>query len=63
MGNLLLKSKNKNNIINNDLYKPLLRQDYKDLLERINYLENKIDDLDAIVWSLESKYKYYFKNN
>tara|TARA_R110000764_G_scaffold219825_1_gene307989 strand:+ start:166 stop:372 length:207 start_codon:yes stop_codon:yes gene_type:complete len=53
MGNYLLK-KSPTDLINDnkDLNKSLLQQD---LIERINYLEDKIDNLDAKLWAFESK--------
>lgn len=50
MGNYLLKQKVKIN--NEDLNKSLIESS---LVERIVYLEEKIDNLDAKVWSFESK--------
>ncbi len=49
MGNFLQKQIK---IDNNDLTKSLIE---KDLVERIIYLDDKIDNLDAKVWSFESK--------
>ena len=51
MGDYLSKSKKIKNI-NPDLNESLLPQ--KDLLSRILYLETKLDNLDAKVWSLEA---------
>ena len=50
MGNYLLKDKVKIN--NDDLNRSLIESD---LIQRIVYLEDKIDNLDAIIWSFESK--------
>ena len=53
MGNYLLK-KSPTDLINDnkDLNKSLLQEN---LIERINYLEDKIDNLDAKLWAFESK--------
>jgi hypothetical protein len=51
MGNYLLK-KSPTNLNNNDLNKSLLQSD---LIQRIIYLEDKIDNLDAKLWTFESK--------
>lgn len=57
MGNLISKSPpNSTEFVR--LCKNLLENQ---MLERLEYLERKIDDLDAKVWSLESKYEHYFK--
>ena len=50
MGNYLLKDKVKIN--NDDLNRSLIESD---LIQRIVYLEDKIDNLDAKIWSFESK--------
>ena len=50
MGNYLLKDKVKIN--NDDLNRSLIEAD---LIQRIVYLEDKIDNLDAKIWSFESK--------
>ena len=47
MGNIFEKPRN---IKNKDLYKSLIETN---LTERLLYLENKIDNLDAKVWALE----------
>ena len=39
-------------IKNNDLYKSLIETN---IIEKLIYLENKVDNLDAAIWSLESK--------
>ena len=39
-------------IKNDTLYRSLLETQ---LIERVDYLENKLDNLDAQIWSLESK--------
>lgn len=39
-------------IKNHDLYKSLIESD---IIQKLNYLENKIDELDAKIWALESK--------
>ena len=57
MGNYLLKDKIKIN--NNDLDKSLIQTD---LIERIVYLEDKIDNLDAKIWSFESKCESNFNS-
>tara|TARA_R110001592_G_scaffold198879_1_gene447280 strand:- start:2836 stop:3045 length:210 start_codon:yes stop_codon:yes gene_type:complete len=57
MGNYLLKDKIKIN--NNDLDKSLIQTD---LIERIVYLEDKIDNLDAKIWSFESKTESNFNS-
>ena len=48
MGNIFEKPRN---IKNKDLYKSLIETN---LTERLLYIENKIDNLDAKVWSLEA---------
>ncbi len=47
MGNVFEKTKKINN---KDLYKSLIETN---LNERLMYLENKIDNLDAKIWALE----------
>ena len=39
-------------IKNDTLYRSLIESN---IIERLIYLENKLDDLDAKVWSLEAK--------
>ena len=58
MGNHLLR-KSPTDLINDnkDLNKSLLQQD---LIERIVYLEDKIDNLDAKLWAFESKTESHF---
>jgi len=58
MGNHLLK-KSPTDLINDnkDLNKSLLQQD---LIERIVYLEDKLDNLDAKLWAFESKTESHF---
>ncbi len=52
MGSYFVKSKPI--IINNpDLTRTLLSP--LDIINRLNYLEDKLDDLDAKLWSFESK--------
>ena len=51
MGNVFIKSPT-HEFNDPDLTKSLL---LNDLLERIVYIENKIDDLDSHIWKLESK--------
>ena len=48
MGNIFEKPRN---IKNKDLYKSLIETN---LTERLLYIENKIDNLDAKVWALEA---------
>ena len=51
MGNVFIKKSPTHEFINKDLNKSLLLDN---LIERITYIENKIDDIDAKVWMLES---------
>lgn len=57
MGNYLLKDKVKIN--NDDLNSSLIETD---LIQRIIYLEDKIDNLDAKIWSFESKCESNFNS-
>jgi len=57
MGNYLLKEKVKIN--NDDLNRSLIESD---LIQRIVYLEDKIDNLDAKIWSFESKCESNFNS-
>ena len=50
MGNVFKKSPT-HEFINKDLRKSLLRNE---LIERITYLEDKIDNLDAKIWQVEA---------
>ena len=51
MGNMILRKSPTYEFINKDLNKSLLLDD---LIERITYIENKVDNLDAKIWQVEA---------
>ena len=51
MGNVFIKKSPTHEFINQDLNKSLLQDN---LIERITYLENKLDVLDAKIWQVEA---------
>ncbi len=51
MGNMILRKSPTHEFINKDLNKSLLLDN---LIERITYIENKVDILDAKIWQVES---------
>ena len=52
MGNIFIKKSPTHEFKNKDLNRSLLRQS---IIERLEYLEDKIDNLDAKLWAFESK--------
>ena len=51
MGNMFIKKSPTHEFINKDLNRILLLDD---LIERVTYLENKLDNLDAKIWKVEA---------
>jgi len=51
MGNIFIKKSPTHEFINKDLNRILLLDD---LIERVTYLENKLDNLDANIWKVEA---------
>ena len=51
MGNIFIKKSPTHEFKNKDLNKSLLRQS---IIERLEYLEEKLDNLDALVYQLEA---------
>lgn len=51
MGNVFIKKSPTHEFINKDLNKSLLLDN---LIERITYIENKVDNLDAKIWQVEA---------
>ena len=51
MGNIFIKKSPTHEFKNKDLNRSLLRQN---IIERLEYLEDKIDNLDAMIYQLEA---------
>lgn len=51
MGNVFIKKSPTHEFINKDLNKSLLLDN---LIERITFIENKVDNLDAKIWQVEA---------
>ena len=51
MGNIFIKKSPTHEFKNKDLNKSLLRQS---IIERLEYLEDKIDNLDAMIFQVEA---------
>ena len=51
MGNIFIKKSSTHEFKNKDLNRSLLRQN---IIERLEYLEDKIDNLDAMIYQLEA---------